>query len=79
MPMPPQKKNCPTVLSTSGETPASLALELEFRDWEHGGVEALNDEYPSLAQEHAATLLPSALPHVLEARNHLMNPHRFHL
>lgn len=79
MPMPPQKKNCLTALNPMSEIHAPLAPDLEFRDWEHGGVEAQYDNNPSLALEHAAALLPSALPYILEARNHLMNPHRFHL
>lgn len=50
---------------------------LEFRDWDHGGTEETDD--PHLPLIHTATLLPSVLEHVLEKRNALMNPHRFHL
>ncbi|MGF1679214.1 MAG: hypothetical protein ACFCUX_08475 [Candidatus Methylacidiphilales bacterium] len=51
--------------------------ELEFRDWDHGGPASTDN--PRLPLLHAAALLPSVLPHILEKRNALMNPNRFSL
>lgn len=63
-------------IGESDPSPATLDLDLEFRDWDHGpSPEGIEDSRLALA--HAAALLPSALPEILEGRNVTMNPERF--
>ncbi|GAB4252210.1 MAG: hypothetical protein OHK005_19460 [Candidatus Methylacidiphilales bacterium] len=52
-----------------------LDADLELRNWDHGG--AVSPDNPRLPLFHAAALLPSVIPYILEKRNHLMNPDRF--
>lgn len=73
----PHEPGSPDSTLKISEESDSLYQDLEFRNWDHGDAACADN--PQLPLLHAATLLPSVLPHILEKRNALMYPVRFNL